>query len=171
MGGAVFPPCSLAWGQRTVRVMATSLKRTYASTPLPPELLYSVPQPHGRLLETHRQVWLSPLWDHCSFLLGPGAFKVLFVPSKSLFPQSCASSLIKSHWTSKSNPLGVLSPFAGSPGWEICCCWLTVFHVHSNVIQFYKYTCIIFEIIFYHRYWLSSLCYTVNLCSLLYIHF
>ena len=26
---------------------------------------------------------------HCSFLLGPGAHKVLSVPSKSLFPQSC----------------------------------------------------------------------------------
>ena len=32
------------------------------------------------------------LWGHCSFLLGPGAHKVLFVPSKSLFPHSCASS-------------------------------------------------------------------------------
>ena len=29
---------------------------------------------------------------HCSFLLGPGVHKVLFVPSKSLFPQSCVSS-------------------------------------------------------------------------------
>ena len=32
------------------------------------------------------------MWGHCSFLLGPGAQKVLFVPSKSLFPQSCVSS-------------------------------------------------------------------------------
>ena len=45
-----------------------------------------------RLLDTHRQVWLSLLWGHCSFLLGPGAHKVLFVPSKSLFCQSCVSS-------------------------------------------------------------------------------
>ena len=37
-------------------------------------------------------VWVSFLWGHCSFLLGPGAHKVLFVPSKSLFPQSCISS-------------------------------------------------------------------------------
>ena len=30
---------------------------------------------------------------HCSFLLGPGVLKVLlFVPSKSVFPQSCVSS-------------------------------------------------------------------------------
>ena len=45
-----------------------------------------------RLLDTHRQVWVSLLWGHCSFLLGPGVHKVLFVPSKSLFPQSCVSS-------------------------------------------------------------------------------
>ena len=37
------------------------------------------------------QVWVSLLWGHCSFLLGPGAHKVLFVLSKSLFPQSCVS--------------------------------------------------------------------------------
>ena len=43
-------------------------------------------------LDTHRQGWVSLLWGHCSFLLGPGAHKVLFVPSKSLFPQSCVSS-------------------------------------------------------------------------------
>ena len=43
---------------------------------------------------------------------------VLFVPSKSLFPESCVSSIIKSHWPPKSNSLGVLSPFARSPGWK-----------------------------------------------------
>ena len=36
----------------------------------------------------HRQVWVSLWWRHCSFLLGSGAHKVFFVPSKSLFPQS-----------------------------------------------------------------------------------
>ena len=45
-----------------------------------------------RLLDTHGHVWISFLWGHCSFLLGPGAHKVLFVPSKNLFPQSCVSS-------------------------------------------------------------------------------
>ena len=59
-------------------------------------LLYSVPltarqatvNPRlcQRLLDTHSQVWLSLVWGHCSFLLGPGVHKVLFVPSKSLFP-------------------------------------------------------------------------------------
>ena len=65
-------------------------------------LLHSVPltlqqataDPHlcQRLLDTHGQVWVSLLCGHCSFLLCPGAHKVLFVPSKSLFPQSCVSS-------------------------------------------------------------------------------
>ena len=35
--------------------------------------------------------------------------------------QSCGSSVIKSYWTSKSISPGVLSLFAGSLGWEICC--------------------------------------------------
>ena len=67
-------------------------------------LLHSVPStlqqatadPHlcQRLLDTHRQVWVSLLWGHCFFLLGPGAHKVLFVPSKSMFPKSCVSSVV-----------------------------------------------------------------------------
>ena len=54
-----------------------------------------------------------------SLLLSPGsqctqgssAHKVLFVLSKSLFPQSPVSSVIKSHWPSKSNSLGFSVPF------------------------------------------------------------
>ena len=45
-----------------------------------------------RLLDTHGQIWVSLLRGRCSFLLGPLAYKLLFVPSKSLFPQSCVSS-------------------------------------------------------------------------------
>ena len=55
-----------------------------------------IPCLHWRLLDAHRQVWVSLLWGHCSFLLGPGAHRVLFVPSESLFPQSCVSSVITS---------------------------------------------------------------------------
>ena len=90
---------------------------------VPPTLLQANADPRlrWRLLDTHKHIWVSFLWCHCSFLLGPGAHKVLSVPCKSLFPQSCGSSAIKSHWPSKSNSLGVLSPFARSPGWEIWC--------------------------------------------------
>ena len=86
------------WGQTMVevmKIMATSFKRSHA-------LLHSVPltlqqataNQHlcRRLLDTHRQVWVSLLWGHCPFLLGPGVHKILFVPSKSLFPQSSVSS-------------------------------------------------------------------------------
>ena len=84
-----------------------------------PDPAAGYPDPHlcQRLLDTHKQVWVSLLWGHCSFLLGPGVHKVLFVPSKSLFPQSCVSSVIKSHWPPQSNSLGVLSSLARSPGW------------------------------------------------------
>ena len=47
---------------------------------------------YQRLLDTHRQVWFSLFWGYWSFLLDPCAHRVLFVPSKSLFSQSCVSS-------------------------------------------------------------------------------
>ena len=61
---------------------------------VPPTLQQATADPHlrQRLLDTHGQVWVSLLWGHCSFLLGPGVKKVLFVSSKSLFRQSCVSS-------------------------------------------------------------------------------
>ena len=42
---------------------------------VPPNLHQATTDPHlhGRLLDTHRQVWISLFWGHCSFLLGPGA--------------------------------------------------------------------------------------------------
>ena len=39
-----------------------------------------------RLLDSHGQVWVSLLWGHCSFLMGSGVHKVLFVLTKRLFP-------------------------------------------------------------------------------------
>ena len=99
MGGAVFPLCCLTRGQTMVevmKIMATSFKRSHAGTGA-----LSAPNPvvshHWHMLPpdtpgTHRQVWVSLLWGHCSLLLGPGVHKVLFAPSKSLFPQSCVSS-------------------------------------------------------------------------------
>ena len=100
MAEAVFPPCSLAWGQTTVGVMvviATFFEKTYASILQLPGLMYSVPLiPQQatvdpllcqRLLDTCRQVWLSLLWGNISFHHGSGAHSVFYVPSKSLFPQ------------------------------------------------------------------------------------
>ena len=108
-----------------MRVMGTSFTRAYAST-----VVFSAPDPTAGhcgptpLPETPGHSWTNlgqSLVGSLLFLLGPGAHKVLFVPSKSLFPQSYISSVIKSHWPPKSNSLGILSPFARSPGWEVCC--------------------------------------------------
>ena len=99
MGGAVFPPCCLTWGQtmaEVMKLMVTSFKRSHACTATlsPPTLQQATTDPHlhWRLLDTHGQVWVSLFGGHCSFLLGPSVHKVLFVPSKSLFPQSCVST-------------------------------------------------------------------------------
>ena len=127
-GQGCVPSLLLTWNQTMVEVMKTtetsfqrSHSRTAALSAPDPAAGHSLPRLHWRLLDTHRQVWVSLLWGRCSILLGPGVNKVFFVPSKSLFPQSCRSSVIKSHSSPKSNSLGVLSPFARSLGWEICC--------------------------------------------------
>jgi len=56
MGGAVFPPCSLAWGQTMIGamvVMATSFKRTYASTLACQDCCSQCPWPWGRPVSIH----------------------------------------------------------------------------------------------------------------------
>ena len=77
------------WGSR-----ASSKGPVHAlprSVPLVPQQASTIPRLRRRLLDTHGKSG-SVLWGHCSFLLGPGAHKVLFVPSQSLFLQSCVSS-------------------------------------------------------------------------------
>ena len=61
---------------------------------VPPALQQATANPHlhQRLLDIHGEVWVSLLWGHCSFLLGPGVHKVVFVCSMTLSPQSCVSS-------------------------------------------------------------------------------
>ena len=76
--------------------MATSFRRSHARAAAlsAPTLQQATTDPClcRRLLDTHRQVWVSLFGGHSSFLLGPGEHKVLFVPSKSLFLQSPVSS-------------------------------------------------------------------------------
>ena len=76
---------------KVMQIIVTSFKRSSAGTSAlsaPKALQQTTTDPHLHrgLLNTHWQVWISLLWGHCSFLLGPGAHKVLFVPSKSVFP-------------------------------------------------------------------------------------
>ena len=85
MGRAVFPLCCLTCNEDNGEL----LKKVCA-----PIVALSAPDPaagHCRpaaLLETstHRQVWLSLLWGHSPFLLGPGVHKVLLCPPRVCFP-------------------------------------------------------------------------------------
>ena len=79
-----------------IKIIVTSFKRYHTGT-----AAFSAPyiapghcQPTlcRRLLDTPGQVRVSLLWGHCSFLLGPSAHNVLFITTKSLFPQSCVHS-------------------------------------------------------------------------------
>ena len=45
------------------------------SMPLTLHQATAAPRLCCRFLDTHRQVWVSLLWGHCSFLLSPGACK------------------------------------------------------------------------------------------------
>ena len=120
------------------KIMATSFKYPLHTLPhsVPLTLQQATADPRlcQKLLDTHRQVWVSLLWAQCSFHLGPGAHKVLFVPSKSLFPQSCVSSYNQIPLASKVKFPGVFSPFVRSPGWEICC----KSHNFLHAIQYQK---------------------------------
>ena len=70
--------------------MGTSFNRSdeRTATLSAPTLQHATADPHlrQRRLDTQGQVWVNLLEGHCSFLLGPGVHKVLFVSSKSQFP-------------------------------------------------------------------------------------
>ena len=67
-----------------MKIMATSFKRSHAHTAALRGLTLqkATTDPHLRqvLVDTLGQIWVSLLWGHCSFLLGPGAHKVLLCP-------------------------------------------------------------------------------------------
>ena len=110
----MFPPCCFTSEQIMVEVMKIMnlLHKFLAaalSAPDPEEGHYQ-PMP---LLETpgHSQASLGRSFVG-SLLLSPGSWcaKFWFVPSKSLLPQSCGSSVIKSHWPSNSMGFSVPLP-------------------------------------------------------------
>ena len=57
----------------------------------PPALQQTTTNPRlrQRLLDTHRQVWVSLLWGHCSLLLGPGAQGSVCALPESVSPVLC----------------------------------------------------------------------------------
>ena len=84
-GRGCVPSLLFTWGQTMVevmKIMSTPSKgpmhACYTQCPQPCSMPHRL---HRSLLDTHGQVWVSLLWGHCFFLLGPGAHKILFVPS------------------------------------------------------------------------------------------
>ena len=82
--------------------------------------------------------WGVSCGGHCSFLLGPGAHKVLSVPSESLFPQSCVSSggsmvglMATSSKRAYATP-GSTAPRA--PGPAAVHCWSCLHRRHSSTV-------------------------------------
>ena len=77
-----------------MKIMATSFHRSSACTAAgsAPTVATVNPRLCWRLLDPHGQVWVSLLWGHCSFLLGPGAHKVLCPP------RVCFSPVLGKFW-------------------------------------------------------------------------
>ena len=77
-------------------VMMASFKRTYASMPQFPGLLHLIPLTpwqgtvdpslRQRLLDTHRQVWLSLLWGHAAFSWFLVGTRFCLFPPRVCFP-------------------------------------------------------------------------------------
>ena len=78
-----------------MKIMVTSLKKCHDVLPhsVLPTLQQAITDPrlHRRLLDTHRQVWGSLLWDHCSFLLVLVCTRFCCAPREPI-SQSCVSS-------------------------------------------------------------------------------
>ena len=71
-----------------MKIMVTSFERSHSCSAT---LSATNPHLHWRLLDTHRQVWVSLPWCHCSFLPGAGAQSSVCALPESI-SQSCVSS-------------------------------------------------------------------------------
>ena len=91
----VWPEATQSWSLQALwRGYCRPPKRTCANTclpglplPMPLSLQQNTANPHlcRRPSDTHQQVWLSLLWDHCSILLGPDAHRFLLCPPRVCF--------------------------------------------------------------------------------------
>ena len=99
MGGAVFPPCYLpgvcyGGSNEDNGDLPQKIPHMHSRTQCP----WPCTRPPPTSTSTGDSWILTgksgsvSFRGHCSFLLGPGVHKVLFVSSKSLLPQSCVSS-------------------------------------------------------------------------------
>ena len=99
-GWGCVPSLLFTWGQTIVevmKIMGASFKMSHACTATfsapNPIAGHNHPTPLPKSPGHSQQVWVSLLWGHHSFLIGPGALKALLVPSKSLSPQSCVKDV------------------------------------------------------------------------------
>ena len=73
-----------------MKIMVASFKRPHACTAAlsAPTLQQGITDScfHQGLLYTHREVWVSFLWGHCSFLLCPGVYRDVCVLHESVSP-------------------------------------------------------------------------------------
>ena len=149
------PSSCLAWGDPAlssmVGLLATS-KRVYTKGDLP-SLLLPVSLPMlGPCWPTPPQETLTPAGGFGSVSRGVAtlflwvlvcAWFCCALQDWSLcFPQSCGSLVIKSRWPSRSDSLGIPSPFIWSPGWEA---WRGVLNLHNSrrtslVLQFLRFS-------------------------------
>ena len=90
------------------------------------------PKPPQENLKQSRWFWFSRLWGHCSFSLGLGAHKILFVPSKTEF--SVSHSFVENLLSNLTGiqgriPWGFPMPLSDSPGWEA---WHEVYNLDNS---------------------------------------
>ena len=104
MGGPIFTKSLIQFsvdGQGCVPFLLSDLRPNYGggnedNGDLLQNVLYSVPLTLQQatvdpwlcwnLLDTHRQVWVSLMWGHCSFLLGSGESRFSLCPPKVSIP-------------------------------------------------------------------------------------
>ena len=87
-GWSCVPSLVFTWDQtmaEVMKIMEAFFKRSHECTAT---LTAPNPQLRWRLLNTPGQVWVSLMWSHCSFLLGPGhtRFSLWPPPPRVYFP-------------------------------------------------------------------------------------
>ena len=116
--------------QRVGHDLATSL--SFFHFPYPSPVVFSAPDPladHCRPKPHPGDSWTltgksSSISSGVTALFSwvPMHTSFIFVPSKSLFPQSCGRSVIKFHWPPKSNPLEFSIPLLDPQIWKPVVC-------------------------------------------------
>ena len=132
MGRAVLPPCcllGLRWSSPGVHRLDGRakgyLQKDLGRHPPPGLLLANAPIPmqaaaNPQLFkgpsDTPREVGPSLLWGHCSFPWILGCTRICLCPLRVCVSPILWKFCIKSCCPSKSDSLGIASPFARSPG-------------------------------------------------------